>query len=308
MAGATSGTVTIQPQAAAGTFNFNLPTSAGTAGQPLLSGGGGGAAQTYGTLGVSGGGTGLATLTAHAIYAGNGTSAPTALSVGATGSILQGSSGADPAFSSTPTLGIAGTTAGTLALSGVTSGVVTVATADAAGTWTFKLPTSGGTNNYFLKTDGSGNSSWAAVSATAPTDLIIMKQSNSNGSTNTSIRRFVTTTVNTGSAITLAQSSTAGDSFTINNDGIYCITYSDAFNVAGGSQYGITKNQATLTGTIDGSLDSTLVSSYTHNSGDNDTTTWCGDLVNTDVIRAATGSTANSGSPSFARFVIKRML
>jgi hypothetical protein len=58
--GSTSGTVTVQPgAAAAGTYNFNLPTAAGTAGQPLLSGGGAAAAQTYGTLGPTVGGTGL---------------------------------------------------------------------------------------------------------------------------------------------------------------------------------------------------------------------------------------------------------
>lgn len=60
LSGTTSGSVTIQPQAAAGTYNFNLPTAAGTAGQALLSGGGGAAAQTYGTLGVAAGGTNCA--------------------------------------------------------------------------------------------------------------------------------------------------------------------------------------------------------------------------------------------------------
>lgn len=38
--GITSGVVTIQPQNAAGTYNFNLPTTAGSAGQILTSGGG----------------------------------------------------------------------------------------------------------------------------------------------------------------------------------------------------------------------------------------------------------------------------
>ena len=57
LAGTTSGAVTVQPQAAAGTYNFNLPTSAGSSGQPLLSGGGVGAAMTFGTLGIGGGGT-----------------------------------------------------------------------------------------------------------------------------------------------------------------------------------------------------------------------------------------------------------
>jgi hypothetical protein len=49
LAGSTSGNVTIQPQAAAGTYNFNLPTTAGTAGQVLTSAGGGSSAMTWST-------------------------------------------------------------------------------------------------------------------------------------------------------------------------------------------------------------------------------------------------------------------
>src|SRR5208337_1243331 len=59
LAGTTSGVVTVQSQAAAGTYNFNLPTVAGTSGQPLLSGGGGASPMTFGTLGAAGGGTGI---------------------------------------------------------------------------------------------------------------------------------------------------------------------------------------------------------------------------------------------------------
>ena len=47
MDGSTSGTVTIQPQAAAGTYNFNLPTTAGTSGYLLTSAGGGSSAMTW---------------------------------------------------------------------------------------------------------------------------------------------------------------------------------------------------------------------------------------------------------------------
>lgn len=49
MNGFTSGTVTIQPQSAAGTYNFNLPTAAGASGQNLLSAGGASAAMTWAT-------------------------------------------------------------------------------------------------------------------------------------------------------------------------------------------------------------------------------------------------------------------
>lgn len=45
--GNTSGTVSILPQAAAGTYNFNLPITAGTAGQVLTSQGGGATAMTW---------------------------------------------------------------------------------------------------------------------------------------------------------------------------------------------------------------------------------------------------------------------
>ena len=47
MAGNTSGTITIQPQAAAGTYNFNLPTTAGTSGYLLTSAGGVGSPMTW---------------------------------------------------------------------------------------------------------------------------------------------------------------------------------------------------------------------------------------------------------------------
>lgn len=88
LAGNTSGTITIAPQATAGTYNFNLPTGAGSAGQPLLSGGGGAAAQTYGTLSVGGGGSGATSLTG--LLQGNGTSAFTVVTNSSTvGQVLR---------------------------------------------------------------------------------------------------------------------------------------------------------------------------------------------------------------------------
>lgn len=55
----------VQNASATVAYNFNLPGTAGSSGQPLLSGGGGGAAQTYGTLGQGAGGTGQTTLAAY---------------------------------------------------------------------------------------------------------------------------------------------------------------------------------------------------------------------------------------------------
>ena len=48
--GVTSGLVAVAVQDAAGTFNFNLPTTAGSSGQALVSGGGGSAPMTWATI------------------------------------------------------------------------------------------------------------------------------------------------------------------------------------------------------------------------------------------------------------------
>lgn len=112
---------------------------------------------------VSKGGTGATSLTDTALLVGNGTSAIGVITPPASGTVLTGVASADPAFSATPTLGVAGTTKGTLALAGNTSGTVTVQPAAAAGTWSLTLPTSGGTSGQFLQTNGSGVSTWAGA-------------------------------------------------------------------------------------------------------------------------------------------------
>lgn len=100
--GTTSGVVTIQPQAAAGTFNFNLPTTAGSAGQPLLSGGGGATGMSFDTLQIAAGGTGATTASDARTALGLGTIAlQNANNVNITGGTITGlpnpSAGSDAA-------------------------------------------------------------------------------------------------------------------------------------------------------------------------------------------------------------------
>lgn len=64
LTGATSGTISILGQAAAGTYNFNLPTTAGSASDCLKSGGGGATAMTWGTCGSTSITIGTTTITA----------------------------------------------------------------------------------------------------------------------------------------------------------------------------------------------------------------------------------------------------
>jgi hypothetical protein len=138
-----------------------------------------------GTLPVANGGTALTTYTSGGVVCATGATTlassgalaangvvigggagvcPSTITAGGAGTLLSGGAGA-PAFSATPTLGVAGATAGTLSLTGVTSGTVKLKTAAAAGTWDLTLPIDGGTSGYLLSTNGSGVTSWIAGGA-----------------------------------------------------------------------------------------------------------------------------------------------
>lgn len=71
-----------------------------------------------------------------------------------------------PTFVDDITIGTAATATGSILFKGTTSGTVTLSVADAAGTWTMKLPVDDGGVDTFLKSDGSGNTSWATPTAT----------------------------------------------------------------------------------------------------------------------------------------------
>jgi hypothetical protein len=87
---------------------------------------------------VPNGGTGATTLTAHGVLLGEGTSAVVATAVGATNSVLQGSTGADPAFTTTPTVATLNTT-GALTV----GNALTVTAGGAAITGTTNINTTG---------------------------------------------------------------------------------------------------------------------------------------------------------------------
>lgn len=69
---------------------------------------------------------------------------------------------------------------------------------------------------------------------------------NGYGSTNTRIRRFLTKYIYLGDAITFADSAANGSSFTINEPGVYSITYSDD-GVSSGGTCNVSVNAASLT-------------------------------------------------------------
>jgi len=116
------------------------------------------------TLAVVEGGTSLTTLTAHALYVGNGTSAPTALAVASTGKVLQGNTGADPSFS-TATYPSTATTTGQILRADGTNWSGTTAT----------YPNTAGTSANVLASDGTN-----FVSSTPPGGLLTLTGSLTN--------------------------------------------------------------------------------------------------------------------------------
>lgn len=82
LSGSTSGQININPQAAAGTYNFNLPTTAGTSGQVLTSGGGASSPMTWTTIPFTTG-SDLVSQTASAGIAPSTLTANTTMRIGA---------------------------------------------------------------------------------------------------------------------------------------------------------------------------------------------------------------------------------
>lgn len=118
---------------------------------------------------------------------------------------------------------------------------------------------------------------------------------NGYGSTNTKIVRFASTVVNTGSAITYADSATLGASFTINEVGLYTATYWESFDTDGG--FGISLNSSQLTTAISSiTISDIAVIGRTVAIGKGTSVTVCLSLRPGDVLRPHTNGDGHSGS------------
>lgn len=173
--GSTSGVVTVQVAATAGTWSLTLPADDGTSGQFLRTDGNGvctWVTQSYNadSFGV---GTETTDTTCFPIFVTTATGNQAAklnsylLYNSSTGLLTLGASGASKT--------------GLLGLAGATSGLVTLTTAAVAGTWTMTLPTTGGTNGYYLQTNGSGVTTWAAAGGGTPAGGDTYVQFNNGG-------------------------------------------------------------------------------------------------------------------------------
>jgi hypothetical protein len=127
---------------------------------------------------------------------------------------------------------------------------------------------------------------------------------NGTGSTDTNIRRFTNNPKAYGSAITYADSATAGATFTINEEGIYDISYMD-YSTTGAISVGISLNDSSNTGAPNLSVSAGLAIS-TKASGHVNCATVSTRLKPGDVIRANSEPTHDAAT-AFARFKIVKI-
>ncbi len=140
---------------------------------------------------------------------------------------------------------------------------------------------------YYVRYKNDVSDVLAYNSRNAENSMVRLHTGNGHGSTNNKIRRFSTVVTNTGNAITYADSATDGASFTINEDGLYSMSYSD--QASSDSQFfGFSLNSTQLTTSIytinaADRLAHTQISDITF--GSNSNVSWQGLLQKGDIIR-----------------------
>ena len=131
-------------------------------------------------------------------------------------------------------------------------------------------------------------------SRNAENSMIRLHTGNGHGSVNNKIRRFSTTVADLGNAITYADSATDGASFTINEDGVYNIVYTDSNNGTT-ADLGISKNSTQLTTTITSITASDRLAYVRAGANQQSSAVYVGSLNVGDIIRPHTSGTTNQG-------------
>jgi hypothetical protein len=243
-------------------------------GNVLLSGGVG-ALPFYGTvdlaahvgasiLPVANGGSGAATFTVHGVLVGNTASPFGVTTAGATGTVLAGATGADPAFTATPAL-TSVTTSGQgalvvgpygvgvgntgelrfLELAANGSNYVGFKAADTlGGNLIWKLPTVDGANGECLATDGAGTLSWGACSAGSGTGITSLN--GLNGAVQTFADDTNVTMVSAGTTHTITWAST----LSVPRGGLGAGTHTDHGVLLGAGTSAVTATAEGVTGTV----------------------------------------------------------
>lgn len=159
------------------------------------------------------------------------------------------------------------------------------------------------TNVYF---DIKISENALAVGVQAPRSEVWVNTGNGFGSTNTKIRRYTTTVLNIGNAITYVDSAANGGTFIINEDGIYSATVVDRAS-SGITAFGISVNSTQLTTNINMITGSHRVA-YVEPAFDHaGLATVTLNLRAGDVVRSHGDGVANTASPSQNYFRIVKV-
>lgn len=135
---------------------------------------------------------------------------------------------------------------------------------------------------------------------------IILQSSNSYGSSATTTQRWNNIIRNVGTALTLTQSATNGDTITVNEDGIYCSMYGAITTSTNYVAITVNASGSSSTDAI-ASLDTNnmLAVGLTGSSGGG--ASGCKWLSKNDVLRAQTEGTAQGALPDRARWIVTKM-
>lgn len=167
----------------------------------------------------------------------------------------------------------------------------------------------------------SVNEATAGTYASAPTELSLssgldyklvrsmveLYGGNGMGSTNTVIRRFTTIKKNIGSDISYADSATLGNSFTINADGLYCMTYEDSSGT-NPPTFGISVNSNQLTTSIFGINPANMIILVGQfGPGVIHDVSSCYQFSKGDVVRAHTDGNPDGTGNNACKFIITKV-
>lgn len=129
---------------------------------------------------------------------------------------------------------------------GAGTDIITVqAPSSIAASYTITLPVDDGNSGEFLQTNGSGVTTWAAASGFTQEEVRV-RTFNGRGAVNTEIFRFTNVDTNVGTAISYADSTNNGGSFTINTAGVYAL-YLQGRSATPGDQWYATLNATAFT-------------------------------------------------------------
>lgn len=143
------------------------------------------------------------------------------------------------------------------------------------------------------------------VSNAVPRSSVMVTTANGHGSSNTKIAKYSGIFENSGTAITYTSSSTNGDSFTINETGVYSIT--SIFISDSGTISGISRNSTQLTTDIYSITGSDALAYADESAGFTTAVVWTGILKSGDIIRVHDRGAAISSNQDRARFTITKV-